>query len=386
MAKTVIVGAGQAGHFCALSLRKNLPDEEIVMVGDEAEMPYDRPDITKRKLFAEGSPKYLLNKDSYASLGIDMLTGKTATAIDYEKKIIAFEQGEPIGYDKLLLATGSRNRKLNVPGGQHVNYLRTWQERKDLERRLQGAKKVALIGGGILNLELAALLRQASIEVIVIETCTMLLERMVPADFAIWLENRHRQEGVAFRYDTTLVSVEERGQRLGAMLSDGTEEIVDAIVAAIGVTPCIELAVPALKTNRGIIVDETGATGIENVYAAGEVAEYWHPALQRHVVSETWGHAIAHGSHVANSLSGSPSAFISVDRWWSEQYDLYIQGVGLFDRKNLLLEEPQFLADNLSRTYLGNNSHDGYGIFVNSQRDAAGYFRQLKGKLDAVTA
>ncbi|MGU7772748.1 NAD(P)/FAD-dependent oxidoreductase [Burkholderia sp. MR1-5-21] len=328
MTPIVIIGAGECGTRAAFELRERGWLGGIVLIGSEPGLPYERPPLSKP---TEAGVRHRLVCDEarLRAAGIAYLCGVEVDALDRPNRCVRLTDGRSIEYDKVLLATGARARPLSCPGGDRALPFRTLPDAQALYRLTAGARSVALIGAGLIGMELAATLRTAGIDVTVIEAGPRPLGRAVPAVLAERLLARHRDEGVRFRFDAGVSSID--GDTVA--LSDGTAVEADVVVAAIGVVPEAALAARAgLASDNGIVVDARLATSDPNVFAAGDCARV--PSRHSngaHVRFESWRNAQDQGAHAARSMLGDDAAFDAVPWFWSDQYDLGLQVAGMPD-------------------------------------------------------
>ena len=332
MAGMVIIGAGECGTRAALALREAGYDGPVTLIGSEAHAPYERPPLSKDAIIAEApAPKGIAGADGLAGAGIDFRPGATATAVDRERRVVALADGTELPYARLLLATGARPRQLPLPGadGPNTVVLRTLDDAVRIRAALGPGRRLAVIGGGFIGLELAASARKLGTEVTVIEALPRLLTRGVPAEVAAVLEARHRAEGVAFVFGARIDEITSTG----VLLQDRTEIPADLIVIGIGATPDTALAAACgLAIENGIAVDATLASSDPDVFAAGDCCAFEHPHYgHRRVRLESWRSAQEHGSLAARNMLGHTDALTAVPWFWSDQYDLTLQIAGLAD-------------------------------------------------------
>lgn len=327
----VIVGAGQAGSCAAIAMRKAGSDASIVLIGAEAERPYERPPLSKEVLTAaESKCPYLVTAERYEELDVSLRLGHMVTEIDPAARRIRLSRGENIAYDRLLIATGGRPRRLSVPGSEHIRYLRTYADALALRRVLRGAERVVCIGAGVIGLEIAASASSLSCQVIVLESGSSVMGRCLAVEDAVFVADLHRMSGVELRLSHSVAAIETRPD--GALMvvsTDGTAERADCIVAGIGMERDAQLAaVAGASVDEGILVDEGGRTNVSGIFAAGDVAALWHPAFQRHVRFESWHHAQNHGNLVGRVMTGADESYEEIPRFWTDQHGVNIQVAG----------------------------------------------------------
>lgn len=329
MAGMVIVGAGECGTRAALALREAGYDGPVTLFGSELHPPYERPPLSKDALTtADPTAKGIAGADGLAAAAIDFRPGATAAAIDRARHVVTLADGAELPYARLLLATGARPRPLPLPGadGPNVVTLRTLDDAARLRAALGPGRRLAVIGGGFIGLEVAASARRLGSAVTVLEAQPRLLARGAPAEIAGLIEARHRAEGVEIRLGARIAGVTPTGVRL-----DGGDEIpADVVVAGIGVLPETGLAAACgLALDNGIAVDATLATSDPDVFAAGDCCAVAHPHYGRRVRLESWRSAQEQGALAARNMLGAAEALGTVPWFWSDQYDLGLQIAGL---------------------------------------------------------
>ncbi|MET8863853.1 FAD-dependent oxidoreductase [Nonomuraea sp. NPDC004580] len=327
MAAFVIVGGGLAAAKAAEALREEGFDGEIVLVGREPHLPYERPPLSKGYL--QGSDErdkiFVHDADWYREHDVDVRTGVSVTAVDPAAHEVTLSGGERLRYDKLLLATGAQPRRLTVPGNDRVLYLRTVDDSDRLRATLAGARKVAIIGAGWIGLETAAAARAAGAEVTVIEQEQQPLLSALGAEIGAVFADLHREHGVDLRLGARLAEVTETGVRL----ADGTAIDADAVLAGIGAVPDTELAAGAgLTLDNGVKVGADLRTSDPDIYAAGDVANAHHPLLGHHVRVEHWANALNQPAVAARAMLGRPAAYDEPPYFYTDQYDLGMEYLG----------------------------------------------------------
>ncbi|MDT0203094.1 FAD-dependent oxidoreductase [Nocardioides sp. AE5] len=324
-----IVGAGLAGVHAAEELRARGYQRRLLLIGAEPHLPYDRPPLSKEVMLGKKTldDTELHPEQWYADREIQVLTDHRITALDLAGRRLRAGE-ESFDYDRLLLACGSRARRLagiKVPGVD-VRHLRTREDALGLKERLGG--RLLIIGGGWIGLELAAAARTAGGEVVLVETASRPLAGVLGPQVAEVFADLHRSHGVDLRTGTTVETVERAGERAEARFSDGSEVLVDTVVVAIGAEPETTVAEAAgLRCSGGIDVDAALRTSDPFVFAAGDVANHDHLSLGRLRV-EHWDNAIAQGKHVAGSLLGEVDPYTAQPYFFTDQYDLGMEYVG----------------------------------------------------------
>lgn len=337
-AAVTIVGGGQAGFQVAASLRAGGHGGPIRLLGAEAWLPYQRPPLSKGLLLGTMARERLPFRQAgfYAAQGIELLLGAAATAIDPAARVVARAAGPPLPHDVLVLATGTRVRPLAVPGAglDGVVYLRTVDDAEDLARRIAAARRVAVVGGGFIGLEVAAAARLLGRPVAVLEAADRLMGRAVAPSISAFFAGLHRGRGVELVLDARVAALADDGggRVAGVAMADGTRHPADLVVVGIGVAPNVELAAAAgIACADGILVDAHGRTSAPGVYAAGECAS--HPsrfAGGRRVRLESVQNAVDQARAVAAAILGRDDVpYDAVPWFWSDQYEVKLQMVGL---------------------------------------------------------
>ncbi|KZD07977.1 FAD-dependent oxidoreductase [Oceanibaculum pacificum] len=326
----VIVGGGQAGCRAAQHLRGEGFAGRIVMIAEEAHPPYERPPLSKDLLLGKISSAdcHVLKAPELAALDVDLRTGTRAGAIDRKARQVALSTGERLGYDKLLIATGARARYL--PDVDGVLYLRTMEDAQAIGQALATAQRLAIIGGGFIGLELASVARARGVEVVVIEREPVLMSRILPPAIGQAFQALAESTGVAFRLGAALAGIRRNGVGTQLVFADGSEMVADLVVAGIGAIANTELAETAgLSVAGGIVIDEACRTSDANIFAAGDCALYPQAVAGRRIRLESWANAEAQGRAAALAMLGKPAEAPDLPWFWTEQFGLNIQMVGI---------------------------------------------------------
>ena len=325
----VIVGGGMAGARAIVNLRANGWEGLITLVGEEALLPYDRPPLSKALITGETEPQptYLLDASMLASLKATVIRGLRATAIDRAQHLLHLAGGVTLPYDKLLIATGSKPRRLGLPGGERALVLRDYGDGEVLRQRLRCSASVAIIGGGFIGLELAASARKLGCTVTVIEAQPRILMRGVPEEIAHAVHARHQAAGVTMRLGTGLAAIEPDG----VVLADGKAIGADIVIAGIGAAPETQLAEQAgLAVANGITCDAMLQTEDPDIYAAGDCCSFPHPLFgNKRLRLEAWRNATDQAGIATGNMLGAGKAHAAVPWFWSDQYDLSLQIAGV---------------------------------------------------------
>ncbi len=329
-----IVGASLTGAKAAESLRDNGFTGRIVLIGEETERPYERPPLSKGYLLGTDPRDKAFVHDAswYPEHEVELMPGVRATNLDTAAHLLTLDGYEPLRYDKLLLATGSRVRRLDLPGADlhSVRYLRTLPEAEALVAQKETARRVVVVGAGWIGLETAAAFRSHGAEVTVVEIDQAPLRRVLGDEVAAIFTKLHEEHGVVFRFGAGVSAFRGEGGVLAAVvLSDGTELPADLAIVGVGITPAVELAEAAgLAVDNGIVTDASLRTADPDVYAAGDVASFAHPLLGKRIRVEHWSNALDGGKAVARSMLGEPLSYDRVPYFYTDQYDLGMEYAG----------------------------------------------------------
>src|SRR6266576_4304956 len=330
MPSYVIAGASLAGAKAADKLRDEGFDGDIVLIGAEQERPYERPPLSKGYLLGIDSRDlvYVHGADWYAEHGVHPREGDPVTALDRGARTVATSSGGQVSYDTLLLATGASPRRLDFPGSdrEEVLYLRTIADSDRLRSAFQPGTRVVVAGAGWIGLETTAAARTAECAVTVLEPQSGALTEQLGPELGAVFADLHRAHGVEFRFGEKAVEF-----RPGMVITSGGAEIpADILVVGIGAAPNDDLAARAgLETGNGVLTDEALRTSDPNIFAAGDVANSFHPLLGRRVRVEHWANALNGGPAAARSMLGQPVTYDRVPYYYSDQYDLGMECAGL---------------------------------------------------------
>jgi len=309
--RIAIVGASLAGATAAATLRDEGFDGEIHLIGAEAQLPYNRPPLSKGYLRGQERFEDQLVKPAgyYAEQRIELRLGVRATAIDAEKKLVALEGGEQIAYDRLLVATGGRNRPLALPGGnlENVFQLRTVEDCDRIRAVIRRGRRAVVMGFGFIGSEVSASLRQLGVEVAAVEGSRVPLARVLGEEVGQVLASIHREQGVELLAEDSVEAFEGSGRVERVRTRKGRVLECDMVVAGIGIVPNTELlAAAGAQVDNGVLVDARCRTSLPDVFAAGDVTNHWHPIFGRLRV-EHWNNGQRQGRAAAGSMLDRPS-------------------------------------------------------------------------------
>lgn len=332
----LIVGAGHAGAHMALALRQLGFDGSIALVGEEPELPYERPPLSKDFLSgAKPFDRLLIRPASFwTERAVQVLTGRRVVAVDPAARTVRTAAGETLGYGRLVWATGGGARKLTCPGAQAtgVHSVRTRADVEQIQRELPDVRHVVIIGGGYIGLEVASALAAKGKQVTVLETRERVLARVAGEALSRFYEGEHRARGVDVRLGAKVDAIETRdGRATGVRLGDGTVLPADLVVVGVGIAPAVEPLVEAgAECADGVAVDEFGRTSFPDVLAVGDCALHANPfAGGTRIRLESVQNAVDMAATAARTIVGDPRPYHAVPWFWSTQFDLKLQTVGL---------------------------------------------------------
>jgi 3-phenylpropionate/trans-cinnamate dioxygenase ferredoxin reductase subunit len=329
----VIVGASLTGAKAAETLRKEGFDGRVVLVGEEPVRPYERPPLSKEYLRGEAGPDKLhVHADGYyEAQSIELRLSSPARSVDLMGRQVVMAGDERIRFDSLLLCTGARPRRLRVPGAglEGVFYLRDMADSDRLREAVKAASRVIVIGAGWIGCEVAASARQMGTEVAMVEVANLPLERALGPELGRFYRDVHAAHGVEMHFGAGVEEILGEKAVEGARLSNGKTLRGEVVVVGIGVEPRVELAEEAgLALSNGVLTDEFLETSAPGVYAAGDVANVWHPALGRRLRLEHWSAARNQGPAAAKNMLGLQAAYTQVPYFYSDQYDVGMEYSG----------------------------------------------------------
>ncbi|MEE4384487.1 MAG: FAD-dependent oxidoreductase [Pseudomonadales bacterium] len=333
MARTVVVGAGQAAGQLVASLRQEKYEGEIVMIGDEPYLPYQRPPLSKAYLSGELPLERVLVRPEkfYADKDIETRLGVRVTAIDREARTVALDDGTTLAWDDLVLATGSRVRRLKLPGIDlpGVFYLRTIEDVDAIRDALQPGRRLVVVGGGYIGLEVAAVARKLGLEVTVLEMEERILQRVTTPAMSAYYTKVHTDHGVEIRTKAGASELRGEGRVQTVVCNDGTELPADVVIVGVGIVPATELAEAAgLECENGIVVDEHCRTSDPHVWAIGDCTNHPSRLLGHRLRLESVPNAMDQARVTAKNICGGEAVYDAVPWFWSDQYDLKLQMVG----------------------------------------------------------
>ncbi len=370
----VIVGGGPAGVFAAIEAKRRDPQAAVTLISEEPCEPYERPPLSKAVLLGKSAAADapIAGPKGVAGHGVSLVCDMRCTAIDRAGQEIVAAFGRRFGYDGLVIATGSVVRQIPaLPlGAPRVHYLRTEAHARALAGELKNARHLCVIGGGLIGLEVAASATELGIRVTVIEVLPRILARVCDEDTSARVDDAHRRHGVDLRLNTVLTQVQAEPDGRIAFKTGANETLLaDLVVVGAGAVPDDRLAAAAgLRTDSGIVVDAQCRTSDPKILAAGDVVRF--PGPHGLVRREDWRHAQDQGAVAGRNAAGASDEYRSVPSFWSEQFDLYIQGAGSRPAKpDQRVRRQGAGASHICFELTG--PHVAYAVGINAQRDMA---------------
>jgi p-cumate 2,3-dioxygenase ferredoxin reductase component len=326
--RVVIVGAGQAGARAAEALRAAGHRGSITLLGEEEHLPYERPQLSKSILIdTEPSPAFIRTSKAWTDLDISLSTSSRVVSAEIDKRRIELADGRAFAFDQLLLATGTRARRLQQleNAALPVRYLRCMDDALALRQALEPGKNVVLIGGGVIGLEVASAAISRGCKVTILEKADTLLPQIGSPALSRYVRQLHTSRGV----DIVCAASIKQATARGLELDDGRFVPADIVLIGVGVEPSAELARQSgLRVDQGIRVTPSGATSVDGIYAAGDVAEQWSRCHDRWMRVENWANAQNQAIAAAKNMAGAKAPYDAPPWFWSDQYDANIQIVG----------------------------------------------------------
>jgi 3-phenylpropionate/trans-cinnamate dioxygenase ferredoxin reductase subunit len=361
----VIVGANLAGASAAIALRDEGFDGDIVLIGAEADLPYERPPLSKGYLRGEVPFESFLVRPAafYQERGIDVRLGVRVTRADVAARRVEYETGERVPYDALLVATGGRNRRPRIPGLdlEGVYDLRTRRDADRIRAAMAPGRRAVVVGMGFIGCEVAASLRMAGLDVVAVEPETTPLLRVLGPEVGAVVRRLHEDRGVRAHFGDAVARFEGAGRVERVVTRSGRTIECDFAIVGVGIEPATEIvAGTPVAVENGIVVDELCRTSVDGVFAAGDVARHFHPVFGRHLRVEHWQNALKQGAAAARSMLGRGRPYDEVHWFWSDQYDVNLQYAGFHTSWDRLVVRGSL------------EGHDGIAFYMNGPRiDAA---------------
>lgn len=378
--KVIIVGAGQAAAEAALTLRQEGYAGSILMIGEEAYLPYQRPPLSKGVLSGKVPQQSVAIRaeSTYEKANINVRIHTRVTAIDLEARTVALSTGETLNYSHLIIATGGRARRLDIPGADHARVfsLRTLSDVENLRTHFQPGKRIVIVGAGYVGLEVAAVARQCGLQVTVLETAERILARVTAEPMSAFYQAVHKENDVQIQTGITVEAIiaSQADDCVTVHCIDGSSFVADIVLIAVGLEPNTELAQSAgLAVDNGILVNGYCGTGHDRVYAIGDCANHFNVFANRRLRLESVQNALEQARTVAAHICGKDRLFTIIPWFWSDQYDLKLQMVGLAQGYDQTVLRGSFESRSFIHFYL----RDGHVIAADAV-NRGGDFMQAK--------
>ena len=354
MTGIVIIGAGHAAGQAAASLRQAKFEGPITIIGDEAHVPYQRPPLSKQYLAGTqlADKVYLRAEKFYADKDIQLMLDTRATQIDPSTKTINLDNGETIAYEKLLISTGSRPRKLSIEGSDlsGIHYLRTMDDVDGIRADVKPGANLVIVGGGYIGLEVAAVGIELGMNVHVLEMEERILQRVTTPEMSAYYHKLHTDRGVHIHTQTGVTGFSGNGSVEKVLCGDESFD-ADIVIVGIGIIPNIEIAGEAgIHCNNGIVVDDHCRTSDPDIYAAGDCTNHPNPLMNKRLRLESVPNAMDQARVSTANMLGDDKVYAAIPWFWSDQYDLKLQMVG-------------FSADGDSQVLRGDMDTHQFAIF-----------------------
>jgi 3-phenylpropionate/trans-cinnamate dioxygenase ferredoxin reductase subunit len=356
----LIIGASLAGATAGITLRQEGAKGRVVLIGAEPEPPYGRPPLSKAYLRGEAALGELRPSGFYAEHGIETMLGARVTRIDSEAKSVELE-GSRIPFDVLLIATGVRNRRMSIPGSDldGVYSLRTVRDADRIRAEIAPGRRAVVVGMGFIGSEVAASLRHAGVEVVAIDPAKTPLFRVLGEAVGQRIADLHQRHGVRMIFEDTVNAFEGDGRVSAVVTARGVRIECDFAVVGIGVEPVVDLLDGSgIRIENGVLVDEYCRTSVDRIYAAGDVANHYHPVFDRQIRVEHWHNAIKQGAVAARNMLGQRVAYDEVHWFWSDQYDVNLQYAGYHTSAEQTIVRGSVAADSFLVCYVNEGRID----------------------------
>ena len=361
--KILILGGGQSALYAAREIRRNDVESFITVLGEEKHLPYERPPLSKDFLLNKKNEQDLVFNSSNVleDKKIDYVNAKIIK-VDFETKTLFSDDTKKYNYDILLIATGSENNKLKLDSnlGDEIYYLRNLEEAKIIKEKIKNKNKIIIIGGGFIGLEIASSLSQLNKNVCLIEIGNQLMGRIIPKQIADLVKKSHETEGNNIILNKKILKITKNKEYYKILLSDNSELESDFIIAGIGSRPCVSIFENTnLKLDNGIVTNEFCETSINDVYAAGDVSNFYHPLYKEHIRLESYQHAQNHGICAGKNISGIKTEYSSIPWMWSDQFNLNLQLAGICENFDEIVKRGKDINNGIIYFFLKNQSIKG---------------------------
>ena len=349
--KILILGSGQAAIYAASEIRKYDKDSEISIFGNENYHPYERPPLSKEFLMGKKKEEEFLffSKNFFADQNIHYIN-KEINGVDFKNKFLISFDNKKYFFDKLLITTGSTNRRITIDEeiDNDIYYLRNLDDANQIKKKASEVNNIAIIGGGFIGLEIASSLNQQNKSVSLIEISNQLMGRIIPFPIANLVKVEHEKHGNKIYLDSKIKSIEKTNDAFKILLDNDHVIEAEMIIGGIGSIPTVDLFNDSdLKLKNGILTNAYNQTSVENVYAAGDVSNFFHPLYQKNIRLESYQHAQNQGINAGKNIAGIKSEYLSIPWMWSDQFDLNLQLTGLCDDYHEIIERGENIENGI---------------------------------------
>ena len=354
----IILGGGQAAIYAAREVRKNDTDSNIKILSEENLLPYERPPLSKDFLLNKKNEDdlYFHSSDVLKNENIDF-ENVLINKVDFENKKLFTKNDDVYSYNSLLISTGSENKKLSLDNNLNddIYYLRNLEEAKTIKEKILNKNKITIIGGGFIGLEIASSLSQLQKKVTVIEIGNQLMGRIIPKQIADLVQKTHIEHGNEIILNKQIDKINKKNDIYEILLNDNSLIETDFIIAGIGSTPSVKLFENTnLKLDNGIATNQYCETSIKDVYAAGDVSNFYHPLYERNIRLESYQHAQNHGICAGKNIAGVKTEYSSIPWMWSDQFNLNLQLTGICDDYDEIVERGNDINNGVIYFFLKN--------------------------------
>ena len=355
----IILGGGQAAIYAAREVRKNDTDSNIKILSEENLLPYERPPLSKDFLLNKKNEDdlYFHSSEVLKNENIDF-ENVLINKVDFENKKLFTKNDDVYSYNSLLISTGSENKKLSLDNNLNddIYYLRNLEEAKTIKEKISNKNKITIIGGGFIGLEIASSISQLQKKVTVIEIGNQLMGRIIPKQIADLVQKTHIEHGNDIILNKQIEKISKKNDIYEILLNDNSFIETDFIIAGIGSTPSVKLFENTnLKLDNGIATNQYCETSIKDVYAAGDVSNFYHPLYERNIRLESYQHAQNHGICAGKNIAGVKTEYSSIPWMWSDQFNLNLQLTGICDDYDQIVERGNDINNGVIYFFLKNN-------------------------------
>ena len=358
--KILILGGGQAAAYASKEIRSIDTGSDVTVISEEKYLPYERPPLSKDYILEKVTFNDLLffPENFYLENNIKFIGSTKITEVDFDNKKISSSLNS-YDYDQLLIATGSSNRHLVINGQtilpkENIIYLRDFYESNILKDKINKAKNITIIGGGFIGLEIASSAVQKGKNITVLERADQLMGRVIPLKIANLIQEKHESMGTKINLNVEIKNIEQKNEAFEIYYNNETL-ISDLVIIGVGSAPNTEIfRNTSLKIDNGILTDEFSATSIEDVYAAGDVSNFYHPFYQEYMRLESYKHAQNHGINAGKNLMGLKASYSEIPWMWSDQFNLNLQLTGICNDYETSVQRGSTLEEGIIYFFLKN--------------------------------